>query len=77
MKLNDYLNPKNSLVLFELGKKLDFFINLYNLNGQLAGVYEPNTDNYTIKNEHLANNINFVELFYRNQRAVFKLFKSN
>tara|TARA_E500000178_G_scaffold334662_1_gene370759 strand:- start:3368 stop:4303 length:936 start_codon:yes stop_codon:yes gene_type:complete len=32
MKLNDYLNPKNSLVLFELGKKLDFFINLYNLN---------------------------------------------
>ena len=52
-------------------------INLYNLNGQLVGVYEPNTDNYTIKNEHLANNINFVELFYRNQRAVFKLFKSN
>ncbi len=32
MKLNDYLNPKNSLVLFELGEKLDFFINLYNLN---------------------------------------------
>ncbi len=32
MKFNDYLNPKNSLVLFELGNRLDFFINLYNLN---------------------------------------------
>lgn len=51
-------------------------INLYNLNGQRVGAYEPNIDNYIIENEHLTNNINFVELFYGNQRAVFKLFKS-
>ncbi len=31
MKFNDLTNPKNSLVLFELGDKLDFFINLYNI----------------------------------------------
>ncbi len=31
MKFNDYLNPKNSLVLFELGNRLDLLINLYNL----------------------------------------------
>jgi len=30
MNINEYNNPKNSLVLFELGSKLDFFIKLYN-----------------------------------------------
>ena len=29
---NEYNDPKNSLVLFELGNKLDFLIKLYNSN---------------------------------------------
>ena len=37
MIMNEYKNPKNSLVLFELGDKLDFLIKLYNLN-KLPGV---------------------------------------
>jgi len=37
MIINEYKNPKNSLVLFELGDKLDFLIKLYNLN-KLPGV---------------------------------------
>ncbi len=32
MNTNEYNNPKNSLVLFELGDKLDFLIKLYNSN---------------------------------------------
>lgn len=52
-------------------------INLYNLYGQLVGAYKPNTDNYTIENEQLTNDINFIELFYGQQRTVFKLYKSN
>ena len=30
MSINEYNNPRNSLVLFELGDKLDFLIKLYN-----------------------------------------------
>ena len=30
MSVNEYNDPKNSLVLFELGDKLDFLIKLYN-----------------------------------------------
>ena len=32
MSINEYNDPKNSLVLFELGNKLDFLIKLYNSN---------------------------------------------
>ena len=32
MNINEYNDPKNSLVLFELGHKLDFLIKLYKLN---------------------------------------------
>ena len=32
MNTNEYNDPKNSLVLFELGSKLDFLIKLYNSN---------------------------------------------
>ena len=32
MIINEYNDPKNSLVLFELGNKLDFLIKLYNSN---------------------------------------------
>jgi len=32
MNINEHNDPKNSLVLFELGDKLDFLIKLYNLN---------------------------------------------
>tara|TARA_B100001250_G_scaffold200122_1_gene171618 strand:- start:246 stop:1181 length:936 start_codon:yes stop_codon:yes gene_type:complete len=32
MSTNEYNDPKNSLVLFELGNKLDFLIKLYNSN---------------------------------------------
>ena len=28
---NDYINPKNSLVLFGLDEQFDFLLNLYNL----------------------------------------------
>ena len=31
MNINEYIDPKNSLVLFGLGSKLDFLIKLYNL----------------------------------------------
>tara|TARA_B100000963_G_scaffold361308_1_gene396080 strand:+ start:2120 stop:3055 length:936 start_codon:yes stop_codon:yes gene_type:complete len=32
MIANEYINPKNSLVLYELREKLDFLLNLYNSN---------------------------------------------
>ena len=32
MKINEYNNPKNSLILFGLEDKLDFLIKLYNAN---------------------------------------------
>ena len=32
MSINEYNDPKNSLVLFGLGSKLDFLIELYNSN---------------------------------------------
>ena len=32
MNISEYSDPKNSLVLFELGNKLDFLIKLYNSN---------------------------------------------
>ena len=31
MNINEYNDPRNSLVLFELSNKLDFLIKLYNL----------------------------------------------
>jgi len=52
-------------------------INFYDLNGRLTDVYQPNEFSYVISNEYLTNRINFVELFYGNQRTVFKLYKSN
>ena len=32
MAINKYMDPRKSLILFELKKKLDYFIKLYNSN---------------------------------------------
>ena len=55
---NEYNDPKNSLVLFELGDKLDFLIHLHNIEKDCGCLSKVNKQHLEFRIRYLINILN-------------------
>ena len=85
MNINEYNNPKHSLVLFELGDKLDFLIKLYNsdkIPRALMITGEKGIGKFTLINHFLSyiydkNNYDLKNQSINNQTQFYKQYLNN